>query len=76
MSREPLKLPPVPAEHLDAVLRAAGSAWLPAVAVLVSALGWIIARATTGRARPVVMEGVKLGLVRAVGLHGDARGEG
>lgn len=74
--REPLRLPAVPAERLDAVLRAAGSSPLLALAVLISAIGWILARTTDGRVRPVVLAGVNLGLVRAIRVHGPAEGQG
>lgn len=71
-----LRLPEVEAQHLDAVLRAAGTDRLRALAVLAQAIGWIIARASVPRARPALHEGVRLAIVRAVGLHGDAQGQG
>lgn len=71
-----LRLPDVQADHLDAVLRAVGTDRLRALAVLRHAIGWIIARATTKPAQPAVHEGAKLAIVRAIGLHGDAAGQG
>lgn len=71
-----LRLPHVPAQHLDAVIRAAGPNRLAALAVLASAIGWIIGRNGVPRARPALHEGVKLAIVRAVGLHGDVAGQG
>lgn len=71
-----LRLPEVDAAHLDAVLRAAGTERLRALAVLCQAIGWIIARAGVPKARPVLQAGTTLAIVRAIGLHGDAAGQG
>ncbi|WP_235962039.1 hypothetical protein [Falsiroseomonas selenitidurans] len=73
---EALRLPAVSAERLDAVLRAAGTNLLPALAVLICALGFLIARATAPKARKAVLAGVQIGLVRSIGLHGRAEGQG
>ncbi|MGX9966085.1 hypothetical protein ACVFYP_22355 [Roseomonas sp. F4] len=74
-SAEALRLPDVDAVRLDAVLHAAGSNWLVAIATLVSAIGYIVARLASPAARPVVMEGVKVGFARAVRLHLPPKGE-
>jgi hypothetical protein len=71
-----LRLPDVQAEHLDAVLRAAGTDRLRALAVLCHAIGWIIARTTTKPAQPAVHEGAKLAIARAISLQSDAWGQG
>ena len=41
---EALRLPPVTEDQLDRVIHAAGTKPLQAIAVLVSALGWYLAR--------------------------------
>lgn len=74
---ETLTLPAVEAAHLDAVVNAAGPRLLPAIAVLVSALGWYLAR---GFARPAdaarLARAVPPAVAAAVAFHAEARGHG
>lgn len=73
---EALLLPEVPIERLDAVIAAAGSRTLPAIAVLVSALGWFLAQGFGARDAQRVARAVPAAVARATALHGEARGQG
>ena len=73
---EALCLPPVTEDHLDRVIHAAGTKPLQAIAVLVSAIGWYLARSVAPHAVPRFVEGVVLSAVRAARLHDDAAGQG
>lgn len=71
-----LRLPAVPAERLDAVLRAAGPRLLPALAVLCSAIGWYLARSCRITDRPLLLRGLVGAIDQAAQLHGDGAGQG
>lgn len=73
---EALHLPAVPVEHLDAVITAAGTRVLPALAVLISALGWFLANGFRRGDGARVARALPAAVAQAVVLHGDSRGEG
>jgi hypothetical protein len=73
---EAIRLPAVPAEHLDQVLRAAGSSLYPALAVLVAAIGFLIARCFHSGARAVLLRGIPGAIALAVRLHDGVEGRG
>lgn len=71
-----LQLPPVAADRLDAVLHAAGPRVLPALAVLCSAIGWLLARSCRVADRAVLLRGVAGAVEQAARLHDGATGQG
>lgn len=71
-----LLLPPVEVDRLDTVLHAAGHRYASALAVLVSAIGWLIVHGGRRADRAVTLRGVQQQIARAVALHEIARGQG
>lgn len=72
---ESIELPAVPLEHLDAVITAAGTKVLPALAVLISALGWFLANGF-GRGDGLrVARALPGAILQATTLHAEPRGE-
>jgi hypothetical protein len=69
-------LPAAEAEHLDTVIRAAGTRIFPALSALCSAIGFIVARRTVPTARATVLAAVRAEIERAAQLHDEARGRG
>lgn len=68
---EALRLPSVEIEHLDRVLHAArsGESLALALAVLIQAIGWIIAASWDRRVRAALLAGIPGAIVQAVLLH-------
>ena len=73
---EQLRLPAVPIEPLDAVCTAAGTKVLPALAVLISALGWFLVNGFRRGDGVRVARIIPAALAHAIALHADPRGEG
>lgn len=71
-----LMLPPVELDHLDRVLTSAGPRVPAAMAVLVSALGWLIVNGAKRGDWPLLVRGVARQLEQAVALHESSRGLG
>jgi hypothetical protein len=73
---EVIRLPPVELDRLDAVITAAGSKVLPALAVLISAIGWFCANGFRRGDGLRVASAMPAAIVQAVTLHAEHRGEG
>jgi hypothetical protein len=74
-----VRWPEVTAEDVEIVLAAAGAGREPmrAMALLISALGWVVARrCSSNAARQAVAEALPVVVQNAVLLHSNARGQG